>query len=169
MGKPYERFGIALLLGYLTATPVMAVNGSGLLTARRADVPGPVAEPAVATEPRDMGQEHPIDRQVTALLERDESTAGQNHAFDKGERLWDAELNRCYRDLTARLDEAGRKRLRDAQRAWLAFRDAEFARLLDVFGRKEGTMFGPMLAAARMKLVRERAQELADALRTLDI
>ena len=41
----------------------------------------------------------------------------------------DAELNRVYRGIMARLaeDEEGRQRLTTAQHAWLAFRDAECA------------------------------------------
>jgi hypothetical protein len=39
----------------------------------------------------------------------------------------DASLNATYKSLMAKLDAAGQSRLRDAQRAWIAFRDKECA------------------------------------------
>ncbi|HOY67772.1 MAG TPA: DUF1311 domain-containing protein [Candidatus Ozemobacteraceae bacterium] len=169
--KPFCLLMMGLCMG-LSPGSLAAEPGRGsLLSGHRGDEPGTVIEAAspAAAETSERAGTHPIDRQVETLLAKDESTAGQNHAFEEGERLWDTELNRLYRELSARLDEVGRKRLREAQRAWLAFRDAEFVRLGDQFGRKEGTMFGPMLAAARMELVKARAREMADALGILDM
>lgn len=40
-------------------------------------------------------------------------------------RLWDDELNRLWPSALAAQGEGGGERLRDAQRAWIAFRDAE--------------------------------------------
>jgi uncharacterized protein YecT (DUF1311 family) len=44
----------------------------------------------------------------------------------KYEQFLDKELNEAYRLLTSRMDESSKKDLIDAQRRWLAFRDAEF-------------------------------------------
>lgn len=40
-------------------------------------------------------------------------------------RAWDGELNRLWPSALAAQGEGGAERLRDAQRAWIAFRDAE--------------------------------------------
>jgi len=114
-------------------------------------------------------REHPIDREVSALLERDPSTAGQVRAFEKGIELWDAELNRTYKVLSAKLGEDGRQKLKDAQRAWLAFRDAECRRTNQLYSDKEGTMFISMSAASRMELVKARALELAHSIEILEM
>lgn len=42
-------------------------------------------------------------------------------------RVADQELNRIYKQLTAILDAPGRAKLQKAQRAWIAFRDANCA------------------------------------------
>jgi len=113
--------------------------------------------------------EHPIDRELSLLLRKDPSTFGQMEAFSKGIELWDAELNRNYKALFAKLDDSGRQQLREAQRAWLAFRDAEFRRTDVLYGRKDGSMFRPMAVSARMELVKARALELAKSIEILDM
>lgn len=57
------------------------------------------------------------------------SQAAMNECANHAYRTSDAALNAAYREIVARLadDEAGRGRLQAAQRAWLAFRDAECA------------------------------------------
>lgn len=71
----------------------------------------------------------------------------------------DRELNRVYKVLTRRLDSTSRHKLVTAQRAWLAFRDADAALAGDVEAR--GGSMEPMLVAFRK-------QELTEA-RTRDL
>jgi|GEM_PF-956360 len=127
-----------------------------------------VAESEIKEAGTVKGREFPIDREVSAFLEKDPSTFGQQNAFKKGIELWDAELNTQFRALSAKLDDPGKKALREAQRAWLAFRDAEFKRIDDLYARKDGTMYRPMAIAARMELVKARALEFADSIEFID-
>ena len=64
----------------------------------------------------------------------------------------DAELNVLYRQITARLkdDKATTELLVAAQRAWVAFRDAECA--FSVSGVSDGTAHGMILAICLDKL-----------------
>jgi len=55
------------------------------------------------------------------------SQASLNACADRGARKADAALDRAYAEVMSRLEPAGKARLRDAQRAWLAFRDKECA------------------------------------------
>ncbi len=71
----------------------------------------------------------------------------------------DRELNRVYKVLTGRLDSTSRQKLVKAQRAWLAFRDADAALAGDIEAR--GGSMEPMLVAFRK-------QELTEA-RTRDL
>lgn len=80
----------------------------------------------------------------------------------QGERLscyqaalvrWDTELNRSYRQLRARWP-AGADTVRDAQRAWIPFRDAELLAI-------EQFHTGEAAQAARVALTQARARELA--------
>lgn len=111
--------------------------------------------------------EHPIDAWLAACMKKDPSTQGANaclgQAFDK----WDAEMNRAYRELAGRLAEGERGALREAQRAWVAFRDSELAWLGKFYGGLDGTMYGSMRAADRVELVRRRAMELSSLLDVL--
>jgi uncharacterized protein YecT (DUF1311 family) len=70
----------------------------------------------------------------------------------------DADLNAAYKQLMARPDEAFKQRLRAAQRAWVAFRDAHVAALYG--GSTEGSV-RPMCAALTLRdLTQERVKQL---------
>lgn len=73
---------------------------------------------------------------------------------------WDEELNAVYQSLRRALDADGRAALLTAQRAWLAFRDAEFA-LLDAAHADLGAMGAVLAAERRAYLVEERWHHLA--------
>ncbi len=114
-------------------------------------------------------RQHPIDAEVERLAGLDPSTAGLLRAYAQGYDLWDKELNRVYRELMAFLakDGKGRQAVKEAQAAWLAFRDREFAAIDAVYGRLEGTMYRPMQAYARLEVVKARTLTLADWLALL--
>lgn len=72
----------------------------------------------------------------------------------------DADLNAAYRRITVRLarDDAARRALTEAQRAWIHFRDAECA--FDTV-ENEGGSIRPMLTASCMEgLTRRRIADL---------
>lgn len=82
---------------------------------------------AHAAEPFcDTGQVSPIDKQLERELDRSDGVtsrvrAAQGRAYD----AWDDKLNQQYKKLMSRLTPKEKSKLRKAQRAWLAFRDAE--------------------------------------------
>lgn len=117
------------------------------------------AEIEETAEPR-----HRIDKQVEALLEKSTSTASMLEAYGKGVELWDAELNRVYKELAGLLHEEGKTALKNAQRAWVAFRDAEKALVAQCYSQYEGTVYLPMEADAVMQITRQRAMGLAKRL-----
>lgn len=138
-------------------------NRPDLLTGQ----PRSTAETTVDTPEKQ--RRHPIDREISALLDNDPSTAGQIRAFEKGIELWDAELNRAYKELFGKLGDDGRKALKEAQRAWLAFRDAEFKRFNLLYSGKDGSMFIPMGVAARLELIKARALELVQSIEIIEM
>lgn len=74
----------------------------------------------------DSGSIHPIDAQFEREMERSGGvTLHMREAQGRAHQAWDAELNRVYRELMSRQPGEQRALLRDAQRAWLSFRDAE--------------------------------------------
>ncbi len=113
-------------------------------------------------------KEHAIDSWLKGCMEKDASTLGTNACLTQALARWDKEMNRVYQELNGRLDAEGRNTLRDAQRAWVAFRDRELAWLGDFYGRLEGSMYGSMLVADRVEVTRRRALELDSLLDVLE-
>jgi uncharacterized protein YecT (DUF1311 family) len=74
----------------------------------------------------------------------------------------DAELNKVYKKLMASLDSEGIKLLKEAQRAWIQYRDAEAKRAGD---EARGGSMSPMLFyAAVAELTKERIKRLKSSL-----
>ncbi|MBO1074075.1 lysozyme inhibitor LprI family protein [Roseomonas marmotae] len=91
---------------------------------------------------------------------RQATQADMNECAGDGLRKADAALNEAYQQIMARLrpDAPARQALRDAQRAWIRFRDGEcdFATI-----GVEGGSIRPMLAAqCRQRLTEERLAQL---------
>lgn len=80
----------------------------------------------------------------------------------------DGALNAAYRDaLAAAPDTLGRRRLREAQRAWLRFRDAETAALFPLAPGADprleyGSVYPMRLCAAVARLTDARAAQLRE-------
>jgi uncharacterized protein YecT (DUF1311 family) len=113
-----------------------------------------------------MAQDHAIDAELDAAMEEAMTTADQMEAVGRAIEKWDAALNASYRDLHGELPAPVFARVKDAQRAWIAFRDKEAAALDAAYQAMPGTMYLPMHAMHRMMLVKHRALELADMLET---
>ena len=71
----------------------------------------------------------------------------------------DLSLNESYKALMSRLEDGNRDRLRDAQRAWLAFRDKDCAARAGRFGSNAGPATE---STCRMESTAYRAQQLED-------
>ena len=83
---------------------------------------------------------------------------------------WDKELNTYYKLYIAELDDANKLVLKEAQRQWIIYRDNEF-KLIDThyYSQLEGTMWHPVAAGEKMKMVKERALKLKSYYEDLEI
>jgi len=70
----------------------------------------------------------------------------------------DKQLNEVYTEMHAAMDETARKLLRDSQRAWIAFRDAECKRARDV--ARGGTMAPILQLTCLADLTEQRIGDL---------
>jgi uncharacterized protein YecT (DUF1311 family) len=77
----------------------------------------------------------------------------------------DAKLNAAYKPLLAALDQEHQVKLRAAQRAWIAFRDAECE--LEASQALHGSMEGQLFAQCREAVTQARITELAAIRETL--
>lgn len=119
-----------------------------------------------------------VDRSTAAVLLLLLSATAASHATAQGEdcanaasqaslnicanqtaKKSDAALNRAYSEVMARLEPSGKARLRDAQRAWLTFRDKEC--MFESSGSDGGSV-APMIALnCYAALTDQRAHALA--------
>ena len=110
------------------------------------------------------GEAHPIDQELDACMSTSDgqSTYGMITCYQQAEEAWDAELNRLYKALMATLEKEDQDRLRAAQRAWIAYRDAEYSFSGEMYYAMEGTMYRIMAAGREMEMVRTRALEFQE-------
>ena len=118
---------------------------------------GAFAGPALADDDQ-------IDADLEACLDGEMSTQGMVECYGAAYEAWDAALNEAYATLMDTLSEEEATALRDAQRAWIRFRDAESAFLASLMTPDRGTIMRITVNAAMTDLVKQRTQ----ALRSLD-
>ena len=70
------------------------------------------------------------------------------------------ELDKIYKQLMAKLDAEQQKSLKEAQRAWIKWRDAEADIIARVGGAIGGSAMRVDYASAQAKLIKERAEVL---------
>ena len=75
----------------------------------------------------------------------------------------DKRLNATYQKVLASLDEAGKAKLRDSERAWIAYRDAEAAFESDAQARG-GTMAPLIYNTCAASLTEKRIKQLTSAI-----
>ena len=92
----------------------------------------------------------------------------QKEALRKTEEEWDKELNIVYQKIMKVADAVTKNKLRNAQRAWIKFRDSEVEKSYytnNPNGGSMGILFSLNTAA---KLTEERAVQLAEMYDALD-
>ncbi|HRK73719.1 MAG TPA: DUF1311 domain-containing protein [Rhodothermales bacterium] len=127
--------------------------------------PAPGSDDTASALSREAG-EHPIDTKLNTCLEKNPSTAGMIQCLDEAYRAWDGLLNTSYNGLLATLKPAQQTKLRNLQRQWITFRDAEFAFIND-FYPTQGTMWVPVRMSERVDVVKSRALQLSSYLESL--
>lgn len=90
----------------------------------------------------------------------DESQMGMNICADAAYKAADARLNKAYAAVRAATDDSAgsRKLLVEAQRAWIAFRDAECA--FSTEDSKDGSIYPMLMAECLESLTDERTKQL---------
>jgi uncharacterized protein YecT (DUF1311 family) len=95
-----------------------------------------------------------------------------NRCADEDARAADAELDHVYQDLLSKTkdDANATKKLRDAQRAWVAFRDAQLEALYPAQDkqREYGTIYPMCFAIVATTMAKERTAQLRRMLQDKD-
>jgi len=119
--------------------------------------------PTQAADPTEVALARCLDDPANA------STAGQTGCEGAAERAYDRRMNTAYAALLRALAPEAATRLRQAQRSWIAFRDADTRARSALFATRQGTMYVPMQAGSTTGVVRDRALQLETDLRILRI
>ena len=105
-------------------------------------------------------RDDPIDIQYQHDVDKDMSTAGIRTAANKAREKWDKEMNVVYGHLMTLLDKEQQEKMRESQRAWLKYRDANGEVLAGVVAVQQGTMWQLTATVQQMETVRARVLEL---------
>jgi uncharacterized protein YecT (DUF1311 family) len=140
----------SLLLGLLLLAAALTAN----TPVSGADKPKENAENSGA-----LDVSYPLDELLDQCLAQPDhgSTASQVECTNQAKQRWDDEMNQDYHRLADRLPSQAQALLRDAQRRWLQYRDADQLLIDAVYQLTQGTMYAPMQAYSHLRLVRERS------------
>lgn len=111
---------------------------------------------------------HRIEITHDNCIKVNSTTAGMLECSSFAYRQWDHELQTVYSDLMSKLNEEGKKSLREAQRAWIKFRDTEFKWLDTFYSKVDGTMWLVIHASDRGAIVKARVMQLKGMLDTAE-
>ena len=104
-----------------------------------------------------------VEQYVGKMMKQDYSTVGMKEALYAGAKLYDSLLNKYYRKLSTLLKGDDKKALVQAQKAWIAFRDAE-SNLVDIMSKDEysggGSIQGVTEADMYLAFIRNRVVAL---------
>ena len=117
---------------------------------------GLLGSPALSAQPED----DPIDKQATACMDRNPSTQGMIECLQQAYAQWDAALNTVYADVRLRLNPQAQNALKESQRLWIAYRDAEFLTIDAIYGSMQGTMWIVAGMGQKVEFVKCRVIEL---------
>lgn len=104
-----------------------------------------------------------IERILEGRMVLNPSTMGTIDAIHEAEASYDQLLNRYYKKLMNRLEPADQEVLRQAQRQWIKFRDAEKALINQIYSDTYtggGTMYNIFIVHDHYSLTRQRVFEL---------
>lgn len=107
----------------------------------------------------DLGDQHPIARAAESCMQHRDSTLGMHECLGEAIERWDLQLNLHYRRLTGGLSEGTLPQVKAAQRAWMAWRDAQFE-AFTALSSDSGSLGGVINGQRRLAIVREQAVRL---------
>jgi uncharacterized protein YecT (DUF1311 family) len=100
------------------------------------------------------------DKELDECLRTHNSSDGIILCYNEALNNWDKRLNEVYTELKMHLDEKEKAVLLKAQRNWLAFRDAEYELIDEIYTDKPGSIWLETRVYRRMMLTKERTLTL---------
>ena len=104
----------------------------------------------------------PACAQVPALCSNASTQTAMNQCAGKAMAKADAELNALYGQLMAKVDPKTKDMAREAQRAWLTFRDKECVSRTGGGPDQGGTIWPALYLECKVALTQARSKDLAE-------
>ena len=104
---------------------------------------------------------HPIDYALENCYSSamGQTTIGMSMCLEGAEQAWDDQLNITYEQRGGSSNEP----LRNAQLAWIKFRDAQFDWFISHFGSKQGSKWGAVIQERKITVIRQQVELLQSA------
>ncbi len=114
-------------------------------------------------------EKSPIDKEEQQCMEKNLTTAGMINCSYQARVKWDAQINKYYALLMKKLNSDQRLHLKEAQRAWIKFRDLEFKNIESIYfsPSRIGSINLNFVAGHKEMIVKERAETLKAHYETL--
>ena len=108
----------------------------------------------------DIEEKHPIDIWLDANMSKDPSTFGMRKTINQAQQKWEIEVNKVYKRFMLKLNRNQQNALRQSQRSWLKFREADGNAISEIVSAQDGTIHQLSGTSYGMELVRERTLKL---------
>ncbi|MCT7326041.1 lysozyme inhibitor LprI family protein [Ralstonia mojiangensis] len=104
----------------------------------------------------------PVDDALGQCLKtpRGQTTAGMTECTHTAYQAYDRQMNTLYQAVMAKSDPVSREAIRNAQRAWLAYRNAQRAADNAPWRADSGSMASPDIEGLNVEAIRTRIAEL---------
>lgn len=109
---------------------------------------------------------HPIDVWFDKTMESQTTTADIRSVQTEAHKRWDALLNQLYKEVLLKLSDKDRELLKQAQRHWLRFREAEM-QFLSTAVYTDGTIAPVILSDIGREMLKTRVCQLMTQLAEL--
>ena len=114
------------------------------------------AKPASSIEETSEEEFDESQARVDECMQKDSSTAGMIQCIDAEFAIQDKLLNQNYKKAMSVLNDENKKKLKDIQRKWVAYKEAKCP-----FVPPMGTLYAVTAADCYLQMTKERAAELA--------
>jgi uncharacterized protein YecT (DUF1311 family) len=111
----------------------------------------------------------PIDQKLEECIKKNFSTAGMNSCSNAAYEEWDKLLNDVYKKLLSKLAKDAREALKNSQREWIKYRDAEFRFVNAYYDGFQGSVWTNLNHGDHVNLIRARALKLKSYLELMDM
>lgn len=101
-----------------------------------------------------------LDTRLANCQQQAVSTLDNIQCYEAASKAWDSELNKQYRLLLAGQSSEAQAALKNAQRAWISYRDSYFLAMNRFYQQQQGTVWVLVASESKLNVIKEKARDL---------